>query len=216
MAKNALITGATGLVGTHLLQQLITNHHYQKIYSLQRRSTDSSHVKVEEIVANLEELDSVDLPDIHAAFCCLGTTMKQAGSKEKFRKVDFEMVINTARKAKENKANVFCVISAMGANSDSSIFYNKVKGEMEEALEEFDFDTLHIFRPSILVGDRKEFRLSENLGIFFAKLLDPIMKGPLQKYRASSAQKVAHLMEEKSLIPECGQFIWEAEHFTLR
>lgn len=216
MAKNALITGATGLVGSHLQQQLITNHHYQKIYSIQRRKTDTSHVKVEEIVANLEDLSAVDLPDIHAAFCCLGTTMKQAGSKEKFKKVDFEMVINTARKAKESGASVFCVISAMGANSGSSIFYNQVKGEMEEALEEFDFDALHIFRPSILVGDRQEFRLGENLGIFFAKLLDPLMKGPLQKYRASSAQKVAHLMEEKSLIPENGLFVWEAENFTLR
>ena len=214
MGKMALVTGSTGLVGTHLIDQLISNHHFQKIYAIQRRKTERSHVKLKELVDDLDELDSVDLPEIDIAFCCLGTTMKQAGSKDRFKLVDFTYVIQTAEKAKAQGASTFCVVSAMGANANSSIFYNKVKGEVEEKLKAMNFETLHIFRPSMLVGNRKENRLGEKIGIAVFKFLDPIMRGPLAKYRASDSEKVATQMVEKSLNSSPGLHIWEADCFV--
>jgi uncharacterized protein YbjT (DUF2867 family) len=214
MGKIALVSGATGLVGSHLIDQLINNHHFQKIYSLQRRKTERSHSKLEEVIVDLDHLENLEIPSIDAAFCCLGTTMKNAGSKEQFRKVDYTYVINTAKKAKENGASVFCLVSAMGADSNSRFFYNQVKGEVETALREMGFDALHLFRPSMLLGNRKEFRFGEKVGIFLFKLLDPIMRGPLEKYRASHSDIVAQQMIEKALTITEGTHIWDAKYFT--
>lgn len=214
MGKMALVTGSTGLVGTHLIDQLISNHHFQKIYAVQRRKTERNHVKLKEVVTDLDKLESVDLPQIDVAFCCLGTTMKQAGSKEQFKLVDYTYVIHTAEKAKAQGASTFCLVSAMGAHANSSIFYNKVKGEVEEKLKSMNFETLHIFRPSMLVGDRKENRLGEKIGITVFKFLDPIMRGPLAKYRASDSEKVAHQMVEKGLNATPGLHVWEADCFV--
>jgi uncharacterized protein YbjT (DUF2867 family) len=128
---------------------------------------------------------------IDHVFCCLGTTIKKAGTKEKFRQVDYEYVVALANKARSWNADKFLVISSLGANHRSGIFYNRVKGEMEKALEALDFPNLLIFRPSLLMGDRDEFRAGEKTAVSIYKIINPLFVGKLKKYKGIEARQVA-------------------------
>ncbi|MFN6943995.1 MAG: NAD-dependent epimerase/dehydratase family protein [Cytophagaceae bacterium] len=194
--KVALIAGSTGLVGTELLNVLDESNQFSKIYALTRRK--NSIRETEKIKALLADpINSMDWPsDVDEVFCCLGTTMKKAGSKEAFRKVDFELVVELAKKAKNNGVNSFHVISSMGADKNSFFFYNKVKGEMQEALEKLNFGRLFIYQPSLLLGDRKETRIGEKIGEFIMKAFSSLLLGSLKKYKAIEARTVAKAMEK--------------------
>ena len=141
---------------------------------------------------NFESLGK--LPKADDAFCCLGTTIRQAGSQAAFRKVDFDYVINFAIAAKAAGVKRFLVVSALGANAKSCVFYNRVKGEMENALKAMNFESLHIFRPSFLLGERAEARVGERLGIKVFSALAPLMIGPARKVRPVEAKAVARAM----------------------
>lgn len=192
--KNALIVGATGLIGSELLQILKNHPYYQKVYVLTRRPLDISHERVVEIVASFDEIKVDDLPQVDDIYCCLGTTMKKAGSKEAFRRVDFHYPVKVAEMGKGKGAQQYLLVTAMGADKKSRFFYNQVKGEVEEAIAGLGYKALHIFRPSLLLGDRNESRTGERMGQVVMQTVSPIMLGGLKKYRPIQGKNVAEAM----------------------
>ncbi|WKK84979.2 NAD-dependent epimerase/dehydratase family protein [Marivirga arenosa] len=196
MSKTALIAGATGLVGGHLLDQILEDEQYSKVIVLSRRSLGGDDGKLKEcIIKDFDKLeDHISELQADDYFCCLGTTMKKAGSKAAFKKVDFEYPVSLAAIARENNASSFHLISAMGADSNSFIFYNKVKGETEDAIKSMKLNKAFIYRPSFIAGERTEKRTAEKAALWFADKLDFIFSGPLKKYAAVDASKIASSM----------------------
>ncbi|MEI7978689.1 MAG: NAD-dependent epimerase/dehydratase family protein [Bacteroidota bacterium] len=193
--KTAIIVGSTGLVGSHLLELLTNNSNYSSIKVIVRKTSNNRIRKVNELVVNFNHLSLVKNDLIgDDVFCCLGTTIKNARSKEAFKKVDYEYCVSIAQLCFENGAKNFYIVSALGANKNSSVFYNKVKGEMEEVISKIGFNSIYIFQPSLLLGNRKEFRLGEKIAQFIFKPLSKIMIGSLKKYAAIESNKVAYAM----------------------
>ncbi len=196
MSKIALIAGATGLVGGHLLDLLIDDDTYTNVKVLTRRSLGGDDGKLKEVI--IEDFDNLEsfTKELKADdyFSCLGTTLKKAGSKEAFKKVDFEYPITLAAIARENEAHSFHTISSMGANAKSMIFYNRVKGETEEALKAMKLNKTFIYRPSFIEGERNEARGGEKAALWFADKFDFLFKGPLKNYAAIHARDIANAM----------------------
>lgn len=192
MPRTALIVGATGLTGQQVLQQLLSDARYQQVHVLVRKHAFAPHAKLVEHLIDFAALPT--LPKVEDVFCCLGTTIKVAGSKAAFRTVDFDYVMNVAKAAKKSGAQRFMVMSSLGANSRSSVFYSRVKGEMEEALRQLGFAELHIFQPSFLVGERAESRPGERFAITAFQIISPLLFGPARKYRAIEVADVARAM----------------------
>jgi uncharacterized protein YbjT (DUF2867 family) len=195
MEKNtALIAGATGLVGSELVEILKQSNYYQKIYLLVRREVDTVDEKVEPLVLDYDEFRAEDLPKVQDVYCCLGTTMKNAGSKFAFRKVDYHYPLKLAELCRKNGAEQYMLVSSMGANKNSRFFYNQVKGETEEALATVGYTVLHIFRPSILLGNRKEKRNGEKIAQKVMQAVSPFMVSKLRNYRPIHGKTVAKAM----------------------
>lgn len=193
--KTALLAGATGLVGSALLPLLLASGRYAKVIVVGRRPVALTHPKLVQVVTELSELDGVRLRLIaDDVYCCLGTTMQQAGSKEAFYQVDYQYVVQLAAVATTNFASQFLVVSAMGADAHSRFYYNRVKGEMEGTIRQVPFRAIHIFRPSLLLGQRAAPRLGERVGAFFLKLAAPLLRGRLRHYRPVAAATVAQAM----------------------
>lgn len=198
--KTALIAGATGLVGSELLSLLVDDTSYQKIHILVRKRINFESLKIVEHVIDFEKLEDFQLNEtIDHVFCTLGTTIKKAKTKENFRKVDFEYVFQLGKKAKEWKAEKFLLVSALGANAKSSIFYNRVKGDIENALKQLELPHLFIFRPSLLMGNRKESRQGEKTAITVYKIINPLFIGKLKKYKGIDISQVAKAMKFVSI-----------------
>ena len=193
--RNAWIFGATGLIGGHLVELISQKENYEHIHVFSRRELTFSHPKVIVHIIdfkNLEsELETIEVGDL---FCCLGTTMKIAGSKEAFRFVDHHLPVEIARIGFAKGAKRFLMISAMGADSKSMIFYNQVKGETEEDIQQYDFEQIAILQPSLLLGERDEARMGEKIGEIVMNVLSPIMVGPMKKYKAIEGETVAKAM----------------------
>lgn len=191
----ALIAGATGLVGGLLLRQLLAAPEYDRVIALGRRPVDLAHPKLVQVTADFAALDKVMAGVLcDDAFCCLGTTIRQAGSRDAFRAVDHGAVLALAWAARRNGARRFFLVSSLGADAHSRFFYNRVKGETEEALAVLGFSTLAIFRPSLLLGSRPEYRLGERISAVCLWLLDPLLLGRLRQFRAIQAEVVARAM----------------------
>ncbi|MEQ8530893.1 MAG: NAD-dependent epimerase/dehydratase family protein [Imperialibacter sp.] len=193
MGKTALIAGATGLVGTSLLDQLVGDDYYDKIVVLTRRELPSASSKVRAVITDFENLESLSA-DMQAQhfFCCLGTTLKKAGSKEAFFKVDYTYCFNLAQvAAKTATCEQFHVVTALGANAESVIYYNKVKGMLEDALKKLSLPSLYIYQPSLLLGERNERRPFEEIAKFFSNLFSFFMIGSSRKLFAIEASRVA-------------------------
>lgn len=188
---NVLIAGASGQVGSKLLPLLLSDQKIDKVYALVRTPLKEENHKLEQIKIDFDKLPELELPKADTAFCCLGTTIKKAGSQAQFRKVDHDYIVNYAKAAKSSGVDYFHLVSALGANKDSSIFYNKVKGETEEDVKKIGFETTFIYQPSLLVSKRKEKRLAEKMGMVIMKFINPIMVGPLKKYRSIHVSVVA-------------------------
>lgn len=188
--KTALVVGATGLIGNHLTHKLLNHPAYSSVKVLVRKPMNFQHPKLEQIVIDFDNFDAsvIKADDI---FCCLGTTMKQAGSKEAFYKVDFEYPFETAKAALENGAKQFLIVTAMGSDAKSMFYYNRVKGEIEEALAHLGYPTLIIFQPSLLLGERKESRAGEGIASVLMKGLDFLIPA---KYKAIKGETVANAM----------------------
>jgi uncharacterized protein YbjT (DUF2867 family) len=195
MRKTALLAGATGLIGSQLLPLLLASERYSKVIVVGRKGLSMLHPKLTQVVTDFDKLEDVRLQLIaDDVFCCLGTTMKQAGSKEAFYKVDYLYVVKLAALTAGNFASQFMVVSSLGADADAAVYYSKVKGEMEAAVRQIPFRAIHVFRPSLLLGERAQPRLGERVGAVVLGLLNPLMHGPLQKYRPVTGATVAVAM----------------------
>lgn len=196
MEFHAIVLGATGLVGGLVVKELLNREEYDEVKVLVRRPLEIEHSKLTQIVLNWDELDQhadafVQVRDV---FCCLGTTIKKAGSQESFRQVDFEYPVLAAKLAHQAGVRQFLSVSSMGADSSSRIFYSRTKGELEEALTELKLPSVHLFRPSLLLGVRGEKRFGERVGAWFMSNFDFLFRGKALKYRAIPAETVAHAM----------------------
>ncbi|TGK37591.1 oxidoreductase [Leptospira gomenensis] len=191
--KAALIVGASGLIGRYLVEEALASGNYSEVYALVRRKGVVPGAK--EIVRDFETLTGSDLPSgITDVFCSLGTTISKAGNRENFKRVDHDFVLKTAQLAKEKGASSFLLVSALGADPKSFVFYNRIKGETERDLETIGFSFLGIFRPSLLEGEREEFRAGETAGHLLAKLINPFLLGGIRKYRSIHGRTVAKAM----------------------
>lgn len=195
--KTALIAGATGLVGQALTEILSHAEEYREVIVLVRERVADWEQKrnIKQVIVNYEQLEQQRQELIaDDVYCCIGTTIKKAGTQEKMYRIDVTYPFELARIAREQGAQQMLLISAMGADPASSIFYSRMKGELEHKLRGLDYPHLSIMRPSLLMGSRKEFRLGEQTGAVLAKALSPILIGPMQKYRAIPAETVAQAM----------------------
>jgi uncharacterized protein YbjT (DUF2867 family) len=212
MSKTALIAGGSGLVGSHLILELLPSERYQKIISIGRSELPIKHEKLIQHIVDFDNLDENEsLVKADDIFCCLGTTIKKAGSKQNFYKVDFTYPYDLAHLCKKLGAQQYNLVTAMGAARKSAIYYNRVKGELEEKVMNMGYGALNIFRPSLLLGKRNEKRLGEDLAKAAYTLLKPILQGPLKKYRAIEGADVAAAMAYISSIDKKGIFIYESD-----
>ncbi|WKN45971.1 oxidoreductase [Tunicatimonas pelagia] len=210
--KHALIAGATGLIGNELLQLLIRGRHYQKISILSRRKVETSSKRVTTIITDYSKLSDDDIPDtVTDVFCCLGTTMKKAGSKEAFREVDYDYPLKIAEITRQKGAQQYLLVSAMGADAKSAIFYNQVKGETEQAIIKLKFSAFHVFRPSLLMGERDEQRTGEKVAQIVMGSISPLMIGALGKYRPIEGKDVASAMYRMAKKELEGRYIFESD-----
>ena len=205
MPRTAVVAGATGMVGTLLLRQLAANPDYAEVRVLGRRAPAQAHPKFRFIETDFGDLDThagaLAADDV---FCCLGTTIRKAGSQPAFERVDYHMVVDLARAAHKAGARRFLVVSAVGASEHSPAFYSRVKGRMEHAVAAVGFETVHIVRPSLLLGERGERRPGERLAQLAAPLLSPLLLGPLKKYRAVGGDAVATALVQLARRPDTG------------
>jgi uncharacterized protein YbjT (DUF2867 family) len=190
--KTALIIGSTGLIGSQLLQLLLESDYYSTVITFVKRDTGIQHPKLKQHIIDFEKPESYrDLVEGNDFFCTIGTTINKAGSKEAFRKVDFEYPEQFAEIAIENKVKQFLIISSLGADANSSNFYLKTKGEIEGFLKNSTLEKVSILRPSLLLGNRAEFRLGEKVGAFFMNALSFLFIGSLKKYKPIKSETVA-------------------------
>lgn len=201
MAKTFLIAGASGLVGSEVLRQALADTSVERVVVLVRRATGLSHPKlVEWISGDGDLLSGLKAEHVDAVICCLGTTIRTVGGDQsKFIHVDKDLVLGLGQWAKAQGVGSFAVVSAMGADAASRIFYSRVKGEMEAGLRSLGLPRLAIFQPSILTGERKEFRLGERIGIGVMSVLAPLMRGPLSDYRPMRSDVLARAMINASM-----------------
>ncbi|MEP0006645.1 MAG: NAD(P)H-binding protein [Balneola sp.] len=209
MGKKAILIGATGLVGSHVLQLLLSDERYESVKVLHRRSTGISHPKLTEHIIDFDDQESWK-PLVTGAhlFSALGTTLKKAGSKDAQYKIDYIYQYNFAKIASENGVSSYALVSSLGANPDSGSFYPRIKGELDEAVQKLSFDNTLILRPSFLDGSRDEFRLGERIGIAIAKVVCKIPG--LKKYHPIKAETVAKAMIE-GLNSKQSKHIFEAQ-----
>lgn len=190
--RTALLLGGTGLVGAECLELLLAQPRYARVRALGRRRMHRRHPKLESRAVDFERLaESPELFRADDVFCCLGTTLAKAGSPDGFRRVDHDYVVEAARLASEEGAEQFLLVSALGADPSSRVFYNRVKGETETAVKHLPFRALWIVRPSLLRGDRAELRIGERLADLASRPLDFLFVGRLRRYRPVEARSVA-------------------------
>ena len=193
--KTALVFGSSGLIGTHLLNELIQSDNYRKIKLFVRSDPENNNSKFEIIKTDFNNLDN-HKEDIKGDDCffCIGTTKQNSPDKNEYKRVELDVPKKIAQIAKSNLVNSFVFVSSGYADPNSSGDYLKFKGLVEEELKRLSFSKLGIMRPSFLMGDRKEKRVGEKVGIFIFKLLSPLFLGPLKKMKPIHSKKVAKAM----------------------
>jgi uncharacterized protein YbjT (DUF2867 family) len=210
--KTALLVGASGLVGRHCLHFLLEEPTYANVIALVRTPLTVSHPKLVQHPVDFSELETFgQFMYADDVYCCLGTTIKKAGTQDAFRKVDFDYPVKLAALTQHCGANQFLLVSSLGADSHSRIFYSRVKGETEEAIRKISFTAFHVFRPSLLLGARAEHRTGEKAGSFIMSGLKYALVGPLKKYRAIQAKDVAKAMVRTAQMNICGVNIFESQ-----
>jgi len=215
MTKTAIIIGSTGLTGSHLLKILLNSDVYDKVISFVRRSSKISHPKLIQHIVDFDDTDTYnDYMEGNDMFCCLGTTIKKAGSQEAFEKVDLTYPIHFAKAAAVRGVKQFSIISSIGANPESGNFYLRTKGKCEEELRKLPFQSISIFRPSLLEGNRKEFRIGERMAEYAMKVLSVFFIGRLKKYRPIKAKKVAESMYRIAQQNTVGFHIYESDEIA--
>jgi uncharacterized protein YbjT (DUF2867 family) len=212
MTRCAAIFGATGLVGRACLDLLLDDERYGRVVAIGRRAPARMHVKLVVHHAVLDSVEAIHDPmvgSVDDVFCCLGTTIRKAGSQEAFLRVDLDYVLNAAVFAKQRGARHFLMVTAVGADARSRVFYSRVKGEAEEAVAKVGIDCVSIFRPSLILGPRDESRLQERVAKLVATSLSFAMVGPLSKYRPIEAATIARAMLVAAAAPTLGVTVYE-------
>ncbi|MFT6070342.1 MAG: hypothetical protein ACJAT2_003227 [Bacteriovoracaceae bacterium] len=190
-----LILGSTGLVGSRLLDLMLQDAKVERIHLISRRSVCIDHQKITEYITPLNKMENFEAAfQVDACYCCLGTTIKKAGGKNEFELIDYGLPLKAAKIARKNNVPSFVVVSALGASKDSSFFYSRVKGKLEQDLKELNFESLHIVRPSLIIGAREERRPLEALAMIGFKVFKPFFVGPLKKYEGSQVMEIAKTM----------------------
>jgi uncharacterized protein YbjT (DUF2867 family) len=206
--KTALIAGSTGLIGKQLLQLLLDSDRYTKVIAITRQDLPA-HPKLEQIKTAFDSIgEKSNMLKADDVFCCLGTTMAKAGSKDKFYQVDFYYPLLLAKISKAEGAKQYLLVSALGADKKSSVYYNQVKGEIEDAIAEVGFQTVHIFRPSLLLGPREEKRAGEESAKVIYKYLSFLIP---TRYKAIESIKVARAMLSYAHAEQSGQHIHQSK-----
>lgn len=204
--KTAILIGATGLVGGHCLNLLLQSPDYGRVIAVSRRPVPVKHKKLRRVETSFDQLGAA-LENVQAddAFCCIGTTIRQAGTKAEFHKVDHGYALEFAHRAVRNGVKHFLLVSALGAQVGSPIFYNRVKGRLEKEVSDLAFPRVSIFRPSFLVGARVEQRPGEALGLRFSSIIAPFLRGPLRNLHAIQGADVAAAMVACAQTEDDGQ-----------
>ncbi|KEQ24594.1 oxidoreductase [Paenibacillus tyrfis] len=201
MAKHAIVAGSTGLVGRELVNLLLAHSAYDRVVTLVRTASEIRHPKLEQRVISFDRLADEAAAGFEGAdvFCALGTTIKKAKTQEQFRKVDYGYPMELGRLASVSGAAQFLIVTAIGADKQSAFFYSRVKGEAEEGLRTLGLPSLHIFRPSLLLGEREEVRFGERMAALLSRAAGFAMRGPLRPYKPIAARTVAKGMLEAAL-----------------
>ena len=190
--KTAIVVGSTGLIGLQLLQLLLASDDYNKVIAFTKRDMGLKHPKLTQHIIDFDKPETYkELVVGDDFFCTIGTTIKNAGSQQAFRKVDFEYPKQFARFALLNKVKHYLIISSLGADAKSGNFYLKTKGEIQDLLKDCNFESVSVLQPSLLLGDRTEFRLGEKVGAFFMKMLPFLFIGSFKKYKPIEGKTVA-------------------------
>ena len=193
MHNKSIVLGSTGLIGKHLLNYL--GEKDLSVIAITRRPIEDIPKNASPMIIDFDEfLDQGHLPDCEHIYICLGTTIKKAGSQESFKKVDLDYCLGFAKKARESGATTISLVTSVGANADSKNFYLKTKGKLENEIKAMGFDSVNIFQPGLLLGNRDEIRPLEFLGQYGSFLLNMVLFGSLKKYRSIEASKVANAM----------------------
>lgn len=217
--KTALVAGATGLIGKHLVQILSQDEYckneYETIIVLARRTTawPGSSSRIRSMVVDFSHMEQVLASariNPEHIYCALGTTQKKAGTKEAFYQVDHDYPVRLAEWARRSGAQKMAVVSSVGAGSNSMSYYLRVKGDMERDIQKIGFPALHIVRPSLLLGKRDEFRFGEEIGKKAGALFAPLMAGPLKDYKPVQGRDVARFLVNKMLGQETGIHVWSS------
>ena len=195
MLRNvAVVAGATGMTGRYLMEVLLEDAFYDRVLALVRTPVRIDHPKLEQRSVDFGRLDRESLDGATHLFCCLGTTIRKAGSREAFRRVDYEYALAFAKAGLEAGAKRLMLVSSVGADPGAGNFYLRVKGELERDVERLDFEATHIFRPSFLMGKRDEKRPGEEWGIRLSRAFEWALAGGLRKYRPMPAGTLAAAM----------------------
>ncbi|RYG21018.1 MAG: oxidoreductase [Chitinophagaceae bacterium] len=212
MGMKAILIGATGLIGQNLLTKLLADEDYSDVLVISRKKLNVPHTKLKALIINFDELANYKSEIVgDVVFCCLGTTIKKTPDLAVYRKIDYQYPIDVASLAQANGAKQYHLVSAMGANVKSRLFYSRTKGEVERDLQKIAFEAIHIYRPALLDGDRKEKRAAEKIMIGIFRLINPILIGPLKKYRSIKIDKVADAMLKNATTTRPGIHIYNSD-----
>ncbi|RUT77814.1 SDR family oxidoreductase [Ancylomarina longa] len=211
----ALVSGASGFTGLKLVKRLLEDADYTKVYILVRKKIKLTHPRLIQIKVDFEKLCSEDIPDcLDVAFCCLGTTIRKAQTKQNFRKVDFEYITRFAKVCEMCCVKDFHLISAIWASPQSYFFYQRVKGEAESFITSLDFESVVIYRPSVIYGRRKEFRLFESFAAWISRNLRFLFIGKLNRIIAVEGDQLAEKIHFQSKHFKPGRWIFESEEIS--
>jgi uncharacterized protein YbjT (DUF2867 family) len=212
MGKKAIVAGASGLIGSELLKILLNDPIYSEVVAIVRKPMELNHPKFNQIAVNFDKLDDfAHLIVGDVIFCTLGSTRKKTPDLATYRKIDHDYPVKLASIAVENGISQFHFISSIGADSNSSNFYTKMKGETEEDVKSSGVNALVIYRPSLLTGDRAETRFAEGIMQGISKIINPLLLGGLRKYRSIAARTVAKVMIDLSKTDLKGIYVYESD-----
>jgi uncharacterized protein YbjT (DUF2867 family) len=203
------IAGATGLTGSLCLQRMLATPEIDTIFAIGRRETGVQHPKLREVQLINNQLTETVVAD--AFVCCLGTTIAKAGSQKAFEEVDYELPLYLAKMLQREGCQTAAVVSAMGANATSAIFYNRTKGKMETGMRNIGFTSLALLRPSIISGPRKEARIGEKIGVGIMKITGPLLMGRWKNFRAIKASNIAAALVKAIIKPKPGTTVYLSE-----
>lgn len=213
--RSALVLGATGLIGGELIPQLLGNAEYGLVRALVRRPLGRTHPKLQAVTVSFDALEAhAEAFAVDDIYCALGTTVRKSGSQEQYRKIDVEYPSRAAVLGKRAGARNCLLVTAMGANPGSSLFYNRIKGEAEEGVKAAGLAATHIFRPSFLIGDRQEHRPLERAALPLLLALNWALVGPLRPYRAIHAATVARAMIRAALSDADGLHVYPSDRIA--